>query len=435
MEVHHTKRQARRELWDLRGIERGVRQMLADKVSGTMVGLWLLVPEHLRLGTWDLLRGWTGEPTEALAPRLAMQLVHEAALCRSGVREQRSLNQRGFDLANGLPFVATDQQIHNLLDAHTVDQARRLQIALGKLRRTGGHLRGEILAIDPHRLVSYSKRPTRLRKGHPRAPAAKTSQTFFCLDADTGQPVGFTLGTSARTLAQAVPELLALTSEVLPCRRLRPLVLADREHFTAEPLDHVRRDTDMGLLVPMPKQKHLRKKLRAIEASRFAPRWAGLATTKMPYALVHSRTGPFCMMAQRFGEAADQYEFNSFLCTADRDEVDTLTLHYPKRWHIELLIKDEKQQLGLGDYRVLRYRAVVRHLHLVDIAYACLTHLGLKDQRAQGRKKTTKVLRLPPISQLKTRMRQLVWREAVQDVVKHSHERPVIRRLEKLLAA
>ena len=309
--------------------------MLADKVSGTMVGLWLLVPEHLRLGTWDLLRGWTGEPTEALAPRLAMQLVHEAALCRSGVREQRSLNQRGFDLANGLPFVATDQQIHNLLDAHTVDQARRLQIALGKLRRTGGHLRGEILAIDPHRLVSYSKRRTRLRKGHPRAPAAKTSQTFFCLDADTGQPVGFTLGTSARTLAQAVPELLALTSEVLPCRRLRPLVLADSEHFTAELLDHVRRDTDMDLLVPMPKQKHLRKKLRAIEPSRFAPRWAGLATTKMPYELVHSRTGPFCMMAQRFGEAADQYEFNSFLCTADRDEVDTLTLHYPKRWHIE----------------------------------------------------------------------------------------------------
>jgi len=45
------------------------------------------------------------------------------------------------------------------------------------------------------------------------------------------------------------------------------------------------------------------------------------------------------------------------------------------------------------------------------------------------------VLRLPPISQLKDRMRQLVWREAVEDVVKHSHEKPVLRRLEKLLAA
>jgi len=108
---------------------------------------------------------------------------------------------------------------------------------------------------------------------------------------------------------------------------------------------------------------------------------------------------------------------------------------YLKRWAIELLIRDEKQQLGLGDYRVLRYRAVVRHLHLVDVAYACLTHLGLKAQRAQGRQKKTKVLRLPPISQLKTRMRQLVWQEAVEDVIKGSHERPVVRRLEKLLAA
>jgi len=108
---------------------------------------------------------------------------------------------------------------------------------------------------------------------------------------------------------------------------------------------------------------------------------------------------------------------------------------YLKRWAIELLIKDEKQQLGLGDYRVLRYRAVVRHLHLVDVAYTCLTHLGLQTQRAQGRQKKAKVLRLPPISQLKTRMRQLIWREAVKDVVKRSHERPVIRRLEKLLAA
>jgi len=32
-----------------------VRQLLADKISGNQVGVWLLVPEHLRLGSWDLL--------------------------------------------------------------------------------------------------------------------------------------------------------------------------------------------------------------------------------------------------------------------------------------------------------------------------------------------------------------------------------------------
>jgi hypothetical protein len=118
-----------------------------------------------------------------------------------------------------------------------------------------------------------------------------------------------------------------------------------------------------------------------------------------------------------------------------RASAKTVAADYLKRWAIELLIKDEKQQLGLGDHRVLRYLAVVRHLHLVDIAYACLTHLGLKDQRAQGREKTKNVLRLPPISQLKTRMRQLAWQEAIEDVVKHNHEKRAIRRLERLLAA
>ena len=115
---------------------------------------------------------------------------------------------------------------------------------------------------------------------------------------------------------------------------------------------------------------------------------------------------------------------------------------YLKRWAIELLIKDEKQQLegkakpypGLGDYRVLRYEAVVRHLHLVDCAYGCLTHAGLKHLREQGETKN-KVLHLPPISQLKTTMRQMIWQQAVEDVIKQSHERAVIRRLEMLRAA
>ncbi len=106
-----------------------------------------------------------------------------------------------------------------------------------------------------------------------------------------------------------------------------------------------------------------------------------------------------------------------------------------RRWSIELLIKDEKQHLGLGAYRVPQYQAVVRHLHLVDCAYACLTHVGLKAQRAQGRKDAKSVLRLPPIRQLKQELRQRVWNEALKDVAKMSHERAVIRRLEKLLVA
>jgi len=44
------------------------------------------------------------------------------------------------------------------------------------------------------------------------------------------------------------------------------------------------------------------------------------------------------------------------------------------------------------------------------------------------------VLRLP-FSQLKARMHQVVWRATVEDVVKYSQEKPVVRRLEESLAA
>ena len=109
---------------------------------------------------------------------------------------------------------------------------------------------------------------------------------------------------------------------------------------------------------------------------------------------------------------------------------------YLKRWAIEVMIKEQKQHLGLGDYRVMRHRAIVRHLCLVDSAYACLTHVGIDSQRAQGYKNDTKdMLSLPPISQLKVRMHQIVWKQEVQNVIKFSHEKSVIRRLEKLLVA
>ena len=57
IEVHCSKQRTRAQAWDDRRLERQVRQMLADKVIGNMVGIWLLIPEHLRLGTWDLLGG------------------------------------------------------------------------------------------------------------------------------------------------------------------------------------------------------------------------------------------------------------------------------------------------------------------------------------------------------------------------------------------
>lgn len=115
--------------------------------------------------------------------------------------------------------------------------------------------------------------------------------------------------------------------------------------------------------------------------------------------------------------------------------IKKIVSRYLKRWAIEVMIKEQKQHLGLGDYRVLRYRAIVRHLCLVDSAYACLTHVGIDQQNAQGDNNTKNMLSIPSISNLKAQMRQIIWRQEVQNVIKSSHDKSVIRKLEKLLAA
>ena len=91
METQRTTTRVKPEPCDPRSLERGVRQLLADKISGNLVDLWLLVPEHLRPGIWDLLCARANHSADRAEPCLAMQLVHVAALCLSGIRRQRAL--------------------------------------------------------------------------------------------------------------------------------------------------------------------------------------------------------------------------------------------------------------------------------------------------------------------------------------------------------
>ncbi len=254
-----------------------------SRFAGNLAGLWLLIPEHLRLGTWDLLCGWSSQPGVRVEPRLALQLIHEAALCTTGVRQQRVLSQRGFELANGLPFVATDVAMHCLLAEHTVAEAQRLQVALGQVRRASGDYVGKLLAIDPHRIRSYSKRQRRRYRDDQRSRPFKVAQTFFVLDADTHQPVCFTAATSARTATTAAIELLELAADILSPGPGESLVMADLEHQSAELFDHVQLHTPFDLLTPMKNQRPLQKQLRAIAPEQFTRRWAGFATAKLPY--------------------------------------------------------------------------------------------------------------------------------------------------------
>jgi len=340
IETQRTTTRTQLEPADPASLERSVRQLLADKVSGNLVGLWLLIPEHLRLGTWDLLCGWTGHATPRPEPRLALQLVHEAALCTTGVREKRSLSQNGFELVNGLPWLATDVAIHHLLSARTVEQTQRLQVTLGKLRRTLGHFVGQVLAIDPHRLRSYSRRQMRRFRGDKHSRPIKASPTFFVLDSDTHQPVCFTTATAARSVTTASIELLGLAAEILDPQPEQTLVVADAEHFTAKLLDHLQSQTHFDLLVPMGSQK-----IGAFEGETFTPHWAGYATLTRSYRPRRSQAGPFWQLVQRFGERADDYGYKAFVATTNRDVVGMLCDEFPKRWHVEEFFNTD-QALG-----------------------------------------------------------------------------------------
>jgi Transposase DDE domain len=335
LETQTTKTRTKPVPCDPRSIEHGVRQFLADKVAGNLSGVWLLAPELLRLGAWDLVCGWTRQRPERVWPRLALQLIHEAALCITGLRLRRGLNQHIFELANGLPFLAADMAIHELLAARTVLDSQRLQVALGKLRRASGDFQGRVLAIDPHRVRSFSKRHMRRHRQDEAARPTKVAQTFFVLDADTSQPVCFTTGTSARTATAAAEELLGLAAHILDTKPGQTLVLADAEHFTVELLDKVKTETNFDLLVPMPDQPSLRAKLRQLPSETFRPRWAGYATAKLAYTPKNSQAGPFYQYIQREGERPEEHHFKAFLSTKDGEEVEELTGDFPKRWHVE----------------------------------------------------------------------------------------------------
>lgn len=339
-----------------------------------MVGLWFLLPEHLRLGTWDLLCTWSGQHGDHVEPRLGLQLVHEAALCVSGIRESRSLSQKGFEVLNGLPFVASDQAIHTFLEGQTVADSERLQIELGLIRRAQGHFKGKVLALDPHRLRSYSQRQMCRKSDKSGAKPYKVAQTFFCLDADTNQPICLTLKSSAVSVSQATPPLLRLMEAILTPRETRPLVVSDTEHYTTELVDFFHDHSSFDVLLPIPRRKTFERWVTALPDHVFTRQWAGYATAKVPYTMTNSQSGSHYMFIQRCGERPENYIYKLFYCNADRDELDDLTLHFPSRWHIEEFFRSY-QDLGWQKGRTMNINIRYSQMTMALLAQAALHQL------------------------------------------------------------
>lgn len=206
LEVQSTKRRKKSITITPQSNERGVREILAGKLSGTHLGVWLLIPELLRLGGWDLLTATFGR--RAMDPRIALQLVGESAVCVDRIRRKGSLCNQGFCLAAGLSVLASDHSVHQLLDSHSMADYEELQATLMQLRRLAGHYHSpQVLAMDPHRMVSASRRRMPAKKKKPDQPSQKMLQTFFCTDITSRQPLGFTMGSPGKSCTHATRHL------------------------------------------------------------------------------------------------------------------------------------------------------------------------------------------------------------------------------------
>jgi hypothetical protein len=215
------------------------------------------------------------------------------------------------------------------------------------LRRASGHFSGRLLALDPHRLVSYSKRDMVQRRPAASQPATKQAQTFFLLDAETGQPICLANASSARGVAQATEELLKLAEQILPTNlQDRTLIVADVEHFAVELLDDIRQNSSFDLLVPLRQTAALQRYYRALPQSAFTRHWAGFAIATEEFFPRRTRLRqPCCRYIQRTGENPSDYHFKGFCCTRALSQVPTLTSDFPKRWHVEEFFRFD-QDLG-----------------------------------------------------------------------------------------
>jgi len=334
LSTHITKRKTKVVKITPQSNERNLREMLSKRISGTLIGLWFLISEHLRLGSWDLLKSWTGGNDNEIAPRIGMQMVHESALCVNGIRPRNYLCHQGFELVNGLSFLISDHNIHELLNEHTIGDALQLQMNLLKLRQNNGHYKGNLLALDPHRIPTHSQRIMPKKKKLPKKPSEKVLQTFFLIDVITGQPFGFTIGSSGRTATKAAIELLEMTYKTFfpsGFQKQSSLILADTEHFTVELFKYIKQKTSYDILVPAPNNKKIKKLIKGLDYQKM---WAGYSLAQTDYTFNEDKQ-KFKLIAERNGEIPSEHQYKAFLSTTDQSALKMLTQDYVKRWTIE----------------------------------------------------------------------------------------------------
>lgn len=107
---------------------------------------------------------------------------------------------------------------------------------------------------------------------------------------------------------------------------------------------------------------------------------------------------------------------------------------YEHRWDIEVMFKELRSDLGLGDYQMLDERAIVRHLHLCALAHLLLTRHAMERMAEQARKANHEVA-LPPMSIRRESLRTAIRRNQIRRLVGGRKHRALRSKLEPYLMA
>jgi hypothetical protein len=165
------------------------------------------------------------------------------------------------------------------------------------------------------------------KKKQPQEPSWKMLQTFFAVDARTGQPIGCGIGSPGANTARATTGLLGMSALVSK----DALILADKEHFTANLVQYIDQDTDFEFLVPAITTEKIRKIERAQTYQR---EWAGYAIAETTFSF-SGRKEKYRLVSQREGETTTDYVYKSFLSLSNKPATVLLGEMYRERWSVE----------------------------------------------------------------------------------------------------
>jgi SRSO17 transposase len=107
---------------------------------------------------------------------------------------------------------------------------------------------------------------------------------------------------------------------------------------------------------------------------------------------------------------------------------------YERRWAIEVLFKELKGSLGLGEYQVQTRQGIERHLHLCGLAHLTLTHHGVKSVGAEA-KRANKDVPLPKFQERLESLRHEVRTESLEKIIRQVRQVKVRKRLREALLA